>query len=306
MYLSYSDAKNFELIRYLAGQVISAPVIDIKRLPGTMACNFEINHKHIVKLPNEYTNPEDWMRQAQLASVLQQHFTFQIPHPKITTLQMPDKTTLLSSSYPKIEGICLDDLNFARKDNTFKTHFFEQLSDAAEQIHSVPLERLPFPLPSKIDYLEKCFFKGYEGDNYFPRKLFRKLMHNSFFGLGKSGLRTSLLVHTDLHSGNVLLDDKNKLIAVLDFDMLVRGDRFLEFRPRLYPNQQDILLFQRTYQERTGVKIDSNDIYQQQVVQTSLSWFYHLYQLYRFLPITNRNKKMKHDFKKKIASGKQL
>ena len=215
---------------------------------------------------------------------------------------MPDKTTLLSSSYPKIEGICLDDLTFAAKNSHFKNHFFEQLSDAAEQIHAVPLEKLPFQVPTKIDYLEKCFFKSCKGDNYYPKKLFRKLMHNSFFGFGESGLRTSLLAHTDLHSGNVLLNDKNELVSVLDFDMLVRGDRFLEFRPNLYPDRRDMRLFKKIYQTKTGHKIDPNDLYQQEIVHHSLSWFYSLYQLYRFLPIPDRNKRMKYDFKKKIAS----
>ena len=151
--------------------------------------------------------------------------------------------------------------------------------------------------------LEKCFFKGCKGDNYLPKKLFRKLMHNSFFGFGKSGLRTSLLAHTDLHSGNILLDDKNHLIAVLDFDMVVRGDRFLEFRPNLYPDPRDIHLFQKIYQERTNIKIDPNDLYQQKVVSSSLSWFYHLYQLYRFFPISERNKNMTYAFKKKIQGA---
>ena len=131
------------------------------------------------------------------------------------------------------------------------------------------------------------------------------MLHNSFLGLGESGLKTSLLVHTDLHSENILLNDKDELVAVLDFDTLIRGDHFLEFRPNLYPDPFDLRLFRKIYQERTGVKIDTNDLYRQETAQTSLSWFYHLYQLYRFLPIPDRNKKMKSDFKKKIASEKQ-
>ena len=302
MYLSYSDAKDFGLIHSLAEQVISEPITSMERLPGTMAYNYEVNHKHILKLPNEYTDPKDWMHQAQIAPILQSHFSFQIPQPQIKTLHMPNKKTCLSSSYRKIEGICLNDLEFARKDVRFKTHFFEQLSDAAVQIHSVPSEELPFQMPTKIDYLEKCFFRGCKGDNYLPKKLFRKLMHNSFLGFGESGSRTSLLAHTDLHSGNVLLNDKNELVAVLDFDMLVQGDHFLEFRPQLYPDPRDIRLFQKTYQETTNIKIDSDDIHRQETVKTSLSWFYHLYQIYRFLPMPDRNKKMKHAFKQKIAS----
>ena len=307
MFLSDFEAKDFDFVRSLAEQAVSFPVTDIQRLPGTMAYNYEINHKHILKLPCENTHQEDWLRQAQLAPVLQSYFTFQIPQPHLKTLYLSDRTTILSSSYPKIEGICYsDDCQFAAKDKFFKTRFFEQVSDAAAQIHKVPLAELPFQLPTKIDYLEKCFFEESSGDNYLPRKLFRKLLHNSFLGLGKSGLRTSLLVHTDLHSGNVLLNDKNELVAILDFDALVRGDRFLEFRPNLYADPLDTRLFQKIYQDRTGIKIDMNDVYQQEIMRTSLSWFYSLYQLYRFLPIPDRNKKMKYAFKQKIASEERI
>lgn len=303
MFLSYYEAKDFSLVRSLAEQAISSPVTDIKRLPGTMAFNYEINHRHILKLPSERTNQEDWLSQAQLAPVLQSHFSFQIPQPQLKVLSLSGQTSLLSASYPKIEGDCFSDgLEFATKDKPFKTRFFEQVAEAAAQIHSVPLESLPFHLPTKIEYLEKCFFKNSKDDAYLPRKLFRKLLHNSFLGFGKSGLKTSLLTHTDLHSGNVLLNDKNELVAVLDFDTLVRGDRFLEFRPGLYEDPLDIRLFQRIYQERTGTKVCMNDVYQQEIVKTSLSWFYRLYQLYKFLPIPDRDKKMKRAFKEKISS----
>jgi len=303
MYLSEEEAKKFDFIRQLAEQALSVPATNIQRLPGSMAYNYEINHKYIFKLPCESTNQEDWMQQAQLAPILQRHFTFQIPLPQLKILSLLNKKTLLSSCYPKIDGICFSDsYQFAAKDKSFKARFFEQLSDAVAQVHSVPLNELPFQLPTKIDYLEKCFFKNCKGDNYYPKKLFRKLMHNSFFGFGESGLRTSLLAHTDLHSGNVLMNDKNELVAVLDFDMLVRGDRFLEFRPGLYEDPLDIRLFQKLYQERTGLKVDMNDVYQQELVHTSLSWFYHLYQLYKLLPIPDRNRKMKQEFKRKMSS----
>ncbi|MBR6232095.1 MAG: phosphotransferase [Alphaproteobacteria bacterium] len=303
MYLSDSEAQDFELVRHLVNQAISSPVTDIKRLPGTMAYNYEIDHKHVFKLPCERTNQEDWLRQAQLAPVLQQYFTFQIPQPNLKTLHLFDGKTILSSFYPKIEGICFsDDCQFAAQDRSFKTRFFEQVSDAAAQIHAVPLTELPFQLPTKIDYLEKCFFKESKGDNYLAKKLFRKLLHNSFLGLGKSGSRTSLLAHTDLHSGNILLDDKNKLVAVLDFDMLVRGDRFLEFRPGLYPDILDNRLFQKIYQERTGIKIDMKDVYQHEIMQNSLRWFYGLYQLYQVLPARERDKKIKRALRQKVNS----
>ena len=302
MYLSEEESKDFTLIRQLAEQALSVPATDVQRLPGTMSYNYEINHKYIFKLPHIYTKTDDWLRQAQLASVLQSHFTFQIPAPQVKTLHLSNKKNLLASYYTKIAGKSLDDFEFVAKDRKFKTCFFEQLSDAAAQIHSVPLSELPFQLPTKIDYLEKCFFKSEKGDNYYPKKLFRKLMHNSFFGFGESGLRSSLLAHTDLHPGNVLLNNKNELVAVLDFDDMVRGDRFMEFRPKLYEDPLDIRLFQKIYQERTGIKVDMNDVYQQEIVHTSLSWFYNLYQLYKLLPVPDRNKKMKQGFNRKISS----
>lgn len=300
MHLSDFEAQDFNLIRSLAEQTISVPVTDIQRLPGSMSYNYKINRKHILKLPNEYTNQEDWLRYAQCAPVLQNHFTFQIPMLQLKTIYTPDKETLLASFYPEIKGDCIMNNEFLAKDRRYKQTFFEQLSDAAAQIHAVSPKELPLELPTKIDYLEVCFFKNFKGDDYFPKKLFRKLLHNSFFGFGESGLRTSLLIHTDLHPGNILLDDKNKLIAILDFDMMVRGDRFLEFRPNLYTDPQDIDLFHKIYQRRTGIKVDSNEVSQQEITKYSLSWFYSLCKLYQFLPTSVRDRKMEYKFEKKM------
>lgn len=304
MFLTYEQSNDHNLIGYLAGQVVTDPIVSVKRLPGSMAFNYEINHKHIFKLPNEYTSTDDWLHQSQCAPILQSHLTFQIPTPQLKTVHTPDKQSLLSSSYSKIEGTCLMDKAFATKTIPFKKNFFEQLSDAADQIHAIPPSDLPFELPNKIEYLERSFFKNFRGDTYLPKKLFRKLMHNSFLGLGKSGLKTSLLAHTDLHSGNVLLDDKGKLIGILDFDMMVRGDRFLEFRPELYEDPYDMRLFRKTYQEHTGHKIDANDLYQQDMAQKTLRWFWALCSLYQFLPLQERNKKIKHEFNQKIVQSK--
>ncbi len=304
MYLTNEQAKDKDLIGYLAEQVVSEPVVSVERLPGTMAYNYEINHKHIFKLPNEYTPTDDWLRQAQCAPILQSHFDFQIPQPQLKTIYTPDGKSLLSSSYPKIKGICFMNEVFANKEIPFKQNFFEQLSDAAAQIHTVSPQELPFELPTKIDYLEQCFFRNFHGDTYLPKKLFRKLMHNCFLGLGKSGLKTSLLAHTDLHPGNILLDDKNKLVAILDFDMMVRGDRFLEFRANLYDDPRDIPLFCKIYQKRSGHKIDPNDLYQLETAKKTLSWFWSLCALYKHLPLVERNKKMKQCLKQKIISQK--
>lgn len=304
MYLTSLTAKDKGMISHLAEQVISEPVVTIDRLPGSSACNYEINHKYIFKLPNEYTEPDDWLHQSQCAPILQRHFSFQIPKPQLKIVYTHNRQALLSSCYQKIPGVCLMDDAFAVKDKPFKQKFFEQLSDAAAQIHSVSPKELPFKLPTKIDYLEQCFFKNFRGDTYLPKKLFRKLMHNSFLGLGESGLKTPLLAHTDLHSGNIVLNDKDDLVGILDFDMMVEGDSFLEFRPRLYDDLFDMYLFRKTYQERTGKKIDSNDLYQQEVAQKTLSWFCALCNLYQCLPLSERNKKMKNDFKQKLALTK--
>jgi len=304
MYLTDCQAQDKELISYLAGQAVSEPVVYVERLPGSMANNYKINHKYIFKIPNEYTSTDDWLHQSQCAPILQSHFSFQIPQPKLRTIYTPDKQSLLSSSYPQIDGVCLMEDAFAVKSYPFKKKFFEQLSDAAIQIHTVSSKELPIELPTRIDYLEQCFFRNIHGDTYLPKKLFRKLLHNSFVGLGKSGLKTSLLVHTDLHSGNVVLNDKDELVGILDFDMLIRGDEFLEFRPKLYDDAYDMHLFYKTYQERCGHRVDPNDIYQLEITHQTLRWFCALYNLYRFLPLSERNKRMKHDFKQKVASVK--
>ncbi len=302
VFLSDSQAKDIDVIHHLAGQTLSEPIISITPLLGSMSYNYEINHKLILKLPNENTHLENWHRLSQSAPFLQQYLTFQIPKPNFKPLHLKNTGEVISLSYPKIEGKCFsNELVFSAQERAFKIHFFEQLSDAAAQIHSVPLEKIPFKFPNKIDYLEKCFFKNEKGDNYCPKKLFQRLLHDPYFGYGKSALRTALLAHTDLHPGNVLFNDKNELVAILDFDTMVNGDRFLEFRPNLYTDPLDIHLFQRIYQKRTGAKINMSDIYQQEIARSSLSWFYCLYQTYRSLSVPERDKRMKQAFMQKIS-----
>ena len=68
-----------------------------------------------------------------------------------------------------------------------ETHFFEQLSDIACQIHQVSPQKLPIELPTKQDILENYFFRylGRKGTKL-QKEIFQKLAHNSIFGLGKA------------------------------------------------------------------------------------------------------------------------
>ena len=43
MYLTEEQANNNDFIRYLAGQVISEPVLSLERLDGKMGYNYELN-----------------------------------------------------------------------------------------------------------------------------------------------------------------------------------------------------------------------------------------------------------------------
>ncbi len=302
MYLTRDQADNKDFVVNLAEQTLDKPVTSLERLPGQMAYNYMANHRYIVKFPSEKTNPDDWLRQSQYMPVLQDKLSFQIPIPKISTVQDAQKKTLVSSWYEKIDGVCISNtFEFSQKDIKFKDVFFEQLSDAAHQIHRVQPKELPFELPTKQEILEKYFFKKIAPNpTYHQKKNFRKLLHNPVLGLGKSAEKTSVLTHSDLHCGNVILNDKNQLVGILDFDTFGRGDYFWEFRPLLYEDPSDISLFQKKYTQRTGIQIDSRDSENIRQFKTTLEWLAVLYTLSRaFLP------KEEHNFLKKEIQKRQ-
>ena len=309
MYLTEEQANNNDFIRYLAGQVISEPVLSLERLDGKMGYNYELNHRYIFKLPTKKTNPEDWLRQSQYLPILQEEVSFQVPIPRVKVIQSKgDKKTFVSSLYEKIAGKCTSDtLEFSLKDEKYKINFFEQLSEAANQLHNISTRSLPLRLPTKQDILERYFFQylGREG-THFQKKMFRKLAHSSIWGLGKSGLKTSLLSHSDLHSGNVVLNDKNKIVGILDFDTFGRGEPFWEFRPHLYSYYRDIQLFQKIYSQQTNRTIDLKDIDNMKQFISSLRVLYLLFSVSNIVSLEQEKRGEKKNVPQKKFLVKRL
>ena len=263
MYLTDQQSKDKKLICELAGQALGSSVTHLEQLGGTISYNYEVNHHYIFKLPSESTFPNNWVLQEKYMPVLQTYLTYQIPQPR-TKIVWAGTNALTAMSYPKIEGNCVGDtFIFSQKDHPFKVRFFEQLSDAVSQLHQVTVSRLPLEIPTKEECFKELFFSGTirkEG-SHFKEKVIQRLFHDPFFGLGQSADKVDTLAHSDLHSGNVLLNDKNELVGLLDFDTLGRGDRFWEFRPQLYEESGDTHLFKEIYSNRTGHRINFNDIY---------------------------------------------
>lgn len=302
MHLTPDQADDKDLIRYFAGQAFHFPITSVERLNGEMAYNYEVNHRYILKLPSDKTNPDDWLRQGQYMRVLQDKLSYQIPQPVITTVYDKDsKTPFISSSYEKIKGYCIPNtFLFAQKTNYFKMRFFEQLAQAVHQIHSVVPTKLPFELPTKPEILEKYFFARQKSQpTYYQKKMFKKLAHNSILGLGKSAEKTSILTHSDLHCGNVVLNDNNKLVGLLDFDTLARGDYFWEFRPLLYYDPSDTLLFQKIYTRNTGIQIDPCDTERIHQFKSTLQWLAILYRLSNTLTPKKEKQFLKQEIKKR-------
>ena len=265
MYLTEQQSKDKGLVCELAGQALGVPVTHLQQLGGCSSYNYEVNHLYILKLPGERTFSNSWVLQERYMPVLQKQLTYQIPQPQTKVVWTKGETqSFIAMSYPKIEGNCIGDtFVFAQKDYSFKVRFFEQLSDAASQLHNVPLSELPFRIPTKEEEFQEYFFRNTisKGSAHLKRKIIQALFHNPLFGLDKSADSTGILTHSDLHSGNVLFNDKNELIGLLDFDTLGSGDRFWEFRPKLYAGPSDTDLFREIYSARTGHRVDYKDIY---------------------------------------------
>lgn len=235
--------------------------------------------------------------------VLQKYLVYQVPLPQTKIVWMPsEKRAFTAMSYPKIEGKCVGDtFTFSQKERSFKIKFFEQLSDAVSQLHHIPIKALPLQVPTKEEGFRELFFSDtlQRGAFHLKSKIIQTLFHDSFLGLGKSASHVDILAHSDLHSGNVLLNDRNELVGLLDFDTLGRGDRFWEFRPYLYEDSQDTLLFREIYSSRTGYRIDPKDFY----AMHQLFYFGKLlataFTTYDALSPTQNIKRLKHHFQNK-------
>ena len=258
-YLTENLAKNETLVNYLIKQVVSEPISKIKPI-GNAKTSFvyEVNNHLIVKFPSCRTDTSNWKMQSENAPVLQSSFSFQIPQPKLKAVVLTSTSprAMLSAYYEKIKGRTITSGDFAERPIEFKQRFFEQLSDAAVQIHAICPDTLPVP-PLKSEELAKSLLP-IRPDNHFFNGLVRLLMY--FPGVGFERPPQRILCHSDLHSSNICLDEKDNLIGILDFDTLNQGNYFAEFRPFLYRKKEDIEMFRKIYEKRSGRTMSDRDI----------------------------------------------
>ena len=272
MYLSQEQANDKDLIRELAGQMIQDKAHDVRALNGHIAYNYEINHKWIFKLPSFRTNPDLWIAQSQYMPKLQQQLKYQIPVPKIQHFGLP-QGKVIGCCYPKIQGKIFSKSNFCQLSLSQKGGFFEELAQAIEQLHAVSPDSLGYSFNDTIEQLSKFLFKDVPD----KEKLFTQRIKKSFHERGIS-LKNDLLCHTDLHANNVVLDSRNHIVGLLDFDGLSLGDSFMEFRPNLY-DSKDLNLLRHIYQQKTTHPIDvkatkcMEELYEQAFLFYSLGSF---------------------------------
>jgi aminoglycoside phosphotransferase (APT) family kinase protein len=248
MFLTPKQANDKDLITQLAEQIIQRPVFSVKESGGQIAYNYEINNKWILKLPSHRTDTDHWVDQSQYMPKLQDRLKYQIPIPVVSNIQF-GKNNLLGCFYPKIQGETLSKATFYQRNLKQKIHFFEQLSDAMEQIHQIKADSLGYTFPDFLQQTATFLFKNEpEKQALFSGKV------KSYLAQHKIYPQNNLLCHTDLHSNNVVLDGNQKLVGLLDFDTLSRADIYAEFRPGLYQTQ-DLNLFRQIYQEQTKTPI---------------------------------------------------
>ena len=219
MFLTEEQAKNKDLICYLLKQIITAPIEKIKPLrTGKTSHTYEVNNDLIVKFPSYKTILSDWQMQSENALVLQRMLSFQIPQVNLKQvfLNSTSKQSLTVLSYPKIQGHIVPREDFVNKPAQFKQRFFEQLSDATMQIHDVLPNSLPVP-PLTTEELARRMFPV-RPDNSVFNKIFRSMLYMPVVGFKEVSKR--ILCHSDLHSNNICLDEKDNLVGIFSWILI--------------------------------------------------------------------------------------
>ena len=261
MYLTETQKKDYYLIRYLAEQVFSEPIIAISPLSnGWISDSYEINGHLIFKLPTKRTPIDNWIRVSQCAPAIQKHLSYKIPLPKLKPvfLNSTSQDFLLSSSYKKIYGNVISSEDFSKEDLSFKKRFFEQLSDALIELHSVD----PTCLPQKLQTAEE-FFQKFFGMQIAQASPTQQKWAQKIFSSCLSGLKNKphdVLCHSDLRASNICLNCRSEFVGILDFDSLNQGNSFVEFHPRLYWHEKDTELFRQIYEKRSKKTIAEDNI----------------------------------------------
>lgn len=247
MYLTNEQAHDKKLITELAGQIIG-PIYDVQELRGRISFNYLINGKHVLKLPSHRTEPTFWKRQSRNLPSLQEQLKYQIPTPKVSQLTL-GKKQVMGYCYPQIKGEVMTKSNFRQLSLLKKIAFFEKLSEVVEQLHKINPNILPEPLPSYSDALASLLSNNQAGN-----RIRLQDIENAFHQKGISLNKTSLC-HLDLHAENIVLDDKNNIIGILDWDNLCLGETFMEFRTNLY-KPSDLRILRNVYQQKTHQQIN--------------------------------------------------
>ena len=271
MYLTESQKKDYHLIKYLAEQVFSEPIISISPLSyGYISDNYKVNGHLIFKIPTQRTPLDNWNRVSHCAPAIQKQLSYQIPLPKLKPvfLNSTSQDFLLSSSYEKIEGNVVSSEDFSKQDLSFKKHFFEQLSHALIELQQIDPNSLPVKLISLKEFAQNFFSKQIELASPAQRTWAEQIFSSCLKGLEKRP--QNILCHTDLRASNICIDDHSRLVGILDFDSLNRGDRFIEFRPKLYWQKKDIELFRKIYEQCSNHTIEKEEIQEMQKIYRTL------------------------------------
>ncbi len=253
-FLTLEQANNKDFISKLVERMIQAPVRHISVLDGgKISYNYEVNHQWICKLPSHRSIPENWCRQSQYMPVLQKKLKYQVPIPKVQSFKLK-QGQIIGCFYPKISGQIWPRALFDKRPYSQKIAYFEEVTDALIQLHSIQPDDLPVQCKSYLDNLVQFLFE----DSEEKQTEFKKYIQSSF-QKAEIPLSQDTLCHADLHSNNVVLDSKGRLVGVLDWDSLSLGAPFMEFHPPLY-EEKDLNLFHQIYQEKAKIPADKKAV----------------------------------------------
>ena len=179
-------AKNKTLIYYLLKQVVSEPLSKVVPIEGAKTSYaYEVNNHLIVKFPSCRTFVSNWEMQSEDAPVLQKSFSFRIPQPSLkeVCLSSTSPQGMMASFYEKIDGRIIPSEDFAKQPIEFKQHFFDQLADAAIQIHSISPKDLPVPPPKSEEIIRRML--PIHPNNWFFNRLFNALLFFPVLGFDR-------------------------------------------------------------------------------------------------------------------------
>ena len=274
MYLTQEQANDKDLITELSQRALQKTVKSIQALNGKISYNYELNGDTVFKLPSHRTTPTSWVQQSHYMPCLQEKISYQIPIPNIHQFQLP-QGEIIGCFYPKIQGHTFSKSSFHQRSMAQKVAFFEELSEASYQLHTVSPESLPTKFQPFLTHIAQFLFKNS------PQKQeeFKTNITHIFQSEGIP-LSYSALCHTDLHPENVILDSKNHLVGLLDWDSLCLGSPFMEFHPPLY-ELNDLNLFQQVYQRTAKTPIDKA------IIKYMNDTYENMFYLYAFAHLTS-------------------